>query len=267
MKTLSYLRIVAPSLALPAVAFLLLASIHPRPVKASTLPRLVCGTDTFAFNGTAESLAGVHTNGPAIVGGVEIFNLDFPLNGITPAFGHIVSGQPEVVGDDAGNTLRELADFGPPHILTTVPPGSNSFSASCCNEQMVQAPDGKFYHAHYGDVIQQLGLQSGQSMVLQTFPQTDVVGMASDGVSIWITNWDNKQVGTWDPAANVFTPVFSTPSNAGGLAWDIANGVLWVGMQGGSVIPYDATGKQLGNGFQPFGSISGTVDGLAFVPQ
>jgi hypothetical protein len=37
-------------------------------------------------------------------------------------------------------------------------------------------------------------------------------------------------------------------------------------MEGGSVIPYSATGKQLGNGFQPFGSIDATIDGLAFIP-
>jgi hypothetical protein len=268
LKTPPYLRIVGPSLALSALALLLLASVHPRPVKASAFPRLICGTDAFAFSGTAEALAGVHTNGPNIVSEVEIIDIDFPLNGITSAYGHVVAGQPEDVGDAAGNTLRELGDFVPLRVLQTIPPGSNSFSATCCNEQMVQAPDGKFYHAHYSDSIQQLGLQSGQSVVLNTFPQSDVVGMATDGVSIWITNWSSQQVGKWDPATNIFTPVFTTPSSAGGLAWDVANGVLWVGMEGGSVIPYDATGKQLGNGFQPFGNIGGdTVDGLAFVPQ
>lgn len=268
MKTPSYLRIVGPSLALLVVAFLMLASIHPRTVRANVFPRLVCGTDAFAFGGMAESLAGVRTDGPTIVSKVEIFNLDFPVNGISPAYGHVVSGQPQDVGDAAGNILRELGDFAPPHIILTVPAGSNSFSADCCNEQMVQASDGKFYHAHYSDAIQQLGLENGQSVVLQTFPQADVVGMASDGVSIWITKWGEGQVGKWDPATNVFTPVFSTPNSAGGLAWDVVNGVLWVGMSGGSVIPYDATGKQLGNGFQPFGNIgSNTVDGLAFVPQ
>jgi hypothetical protein len=267
MKTFSFLRILLPSLVLAAGAFFLLASIHPTSVEGNGFPRLVCGTDEFAFGGVAESLAGVHTNGPKTVGNVEIFDIDFPLNGITSAHGHLVAGQPEDVGDAAGNTLRELRDSAPPRILRTVSPGSDSFSASCCNEQMVQAPDGKFYHAHYGDVIQQLGLQSGQSVVVQTFQQTDIVGMASDGVSIWISNWDNRQVGTWDPTTNVFTPVFTTPSNAGGLAWDLGSGVLWVGMEGGAVIPYDATGKQLGPGFQPFGDIQGnTVDGLAFVP-
>ena len=73
-------------------------------------------------------------------------------------------------------------------------------------------------------------------------------------------------MGTWDPSTNVFTKVFSTPADAGALAWDLKNHVLWVGMSDGSVIPYSATGKQLGNGFQPFGSINNTIDGLAFVP-
>jgi hypothetical protein len=260
------LRILSVSLALSVVASFLLASIHPRPVKASAYPRLVCGSDTFAFNNTAEYLAAVQTNGPVTVGSIELYAVDFPVNGLGAALGYIFSGQPEAVGNTAGNTLRELGDKPPPHILRTIDAGGNSFSADCCNEQMVQGPDGKFYHAHYGDVIQQIGMQSGESVVLQTFGQTDVVGMASDGVSIWITNWDNKQVGTWDPATNVFTPVFTTPNNAGGLAWDVAKGVLWVGMEGGSVIPYDATGKQLGPGFQPFGNMSNTVDGLAFVP-
>jgi hypothetical protein len=266
MKTFPQLRILFSSLALPAVAFLLLASIQPRAVKASSYPRLACGTDTFAFDGTPEAMAAVQTNGPTTVGSVEIYSLDFPVNGLSPALGYVFSGQPEDLGDTAGNTLRELGDNPMPHILHTIDGGQNSFSSSCCNEQMVQAPNGKLYHAHYSDVIQQIGFKSGQSVVLQTYQQPSVVGMATDGISIWITNWGDRQVGTWDPSTNIFTPVFSTPNNAGGLAWDVANGVLWVGMTGGAVIPYDATGKQLGAGFQPFGSIDGTVDGLAFVP-
>jgi hypothetical protein len=266
MKSFAYMRIFWPLLALPAAAFLLIASINPSAVKANHFPRLVCGSDTFAFNGANEHLAAVQTDGSTIVGNIETYDIDFPVNGLGAALGYVFSGQPEDVGSAAGNTLRELGDNPLPHILRTITAGPNSFPASCCNEQMVQAPDGKFYHAHYNDSIQQLGMQSGQSVVLRTFPQSNVVGMASDGVSIWITSWDNRQVGKWDPATNVFTPVFSTPNNAGGLAWDVANGVLWVGMTGGAVIPYDATGQQLGPGFQPFGSIGDTVDGLAFVP-
>lgn len=129
--------------------------------------------------------------------------------------------------------------------------------------------DGTYYHAHYGDVIQQFGILAGLSQVLNTFPQADVVGMASDGDTFWISKWTGKSVGTWDPATSMYTQVFTTPVNAGALAWDTKNGVLWVGMQGGAVIPYDATGQQLGASFSPFGNIGvNTVDGLAYLaPQ
>jgi hypothetical protein len=266
MRTSSGVRILFLVVSLVVAAVVLVALANTSSVRASTYPRLVCGTDNFAFNGLSEELAAVHTNGPTVVGGVEIFDIQFPVNGLAPASGYIMSGQPEDVESEGGTTLRVLGDFGPPHVILTVSPGSNSFSADCCNEQMVQAPDGKFYHAHYSDSIQQLVLQGGQSQVVNTFPQSDVVGMASDGVNIWITNWSAQQVGTWDPTTNIFTPVFTTPGDAGGLAWDIPNGVLWVGMSGGAVIPYNASGQQLGPGFSPFGSISGPVDGLAFVP-
>jgi hypothetical protein len=29
-----------------------------------------------------------------------------------------------------------------------------------------------------------------------------------------------QKVGIWDPATNMFTPVFTTPDLAGGVAWD-----------------------------------------------
>ncbi|MGA2695782.1 MAG: hypothetical protein ABSE92_06955 [Terriglobales bacterium] len=263
----SRLRIILPAFALVAGAVLLLTTINAKPIHASTYPVLACGTDASGFSGENGQLAVVQTNGPNTVGSVQVFDLDFPLNGLTPARGYVMSGQPEAVGSSVGNTLRALGEFPPPHIVKTILPGDDSFSPDCCEEQMVMAPDGSFYHAHYSDVIQKLALQSGESEVLQTYNQPDIVGMASDGKQIWISNWDGKEVGTWDPTTNVFTPVFSTPDNAGALAWDVTNGVLWVGMEGGAVIPFSATGQQLGSGFQPFGAISGTVDGLAFVPS
>ncbi len=233
---------------------------------STSSPKLYCGTDQSGFSGMDGQLAVVHTNGPLIVGSVQLFNLTVPLNGITFANTFLWAGQPEDVGSVAGNTLRKISLNLPPTVLSTVPPGSNSFSSACCNEHMVVFK-GNLYHAHYNDVIQQLTIDSsGNSEVTQTYAQSNVVGMASDGVKIWISKWDDRQVGTWDPSTNIFTPVFSTPDDAGALAWDLQNHVLWVGMSGGSVIPYSATGKQVGKGFHPFGNISNTVDGLAFVP-
>jgi hypothetical protein len=82
---------------------------------------------------------------------------------------------------------------------------------------------------------------------------------------IWITKWIPRQVGTWDPATNTFTPRFTTPNRAGGLAWDSAKKVLWVGLLGGTVVPYRLNGTPYNAGFQPFGPIGDTIDGLEFV--
>ena len=228
-------------------------------------PKLYCGTDSTGFNGMDGQLAVVHTSGRSIVGTVQLFSLTVPLNGITFDKTFLWAGQPEDVGSVAGNTLRKISLNLPPTVLSTVPPGSNSFSSACCNEQMVVFK-GNLYHAHWSDVIQQLTIDaSGNSEVTQTYTQDSVVGMASDGAKIWISKWGEQQVGTWDPTTNIFTPVFSTPSAAGALAWDLKNHVLWVGLSSGLVVPYSANGTQLGNGFTPFGS-NETVDGLAFVP-
>jgi hypothetical protein len=231
--------------------------------------RLYCGTDTTGFSGENGQIAVVPVNGAAVTGPTTLFNLDYPLNGITNLSPGLLVGQPETVNSVVGDTLRELkipATNTPPVLALTIPPGPDSFSAACCEEQMVLAPDGFIYHAHYGDVIQRIFRDSsGESEVTKTYAQSDVVGMATDGVSIWISKWSGQAVGTWDPTTNVFTSVFFTPHEAGALAWDVANGVLWVGMEGGMVLPYNASGQQLGAGFMPFGIINGTVDGLAFV--
>jgi len=247
------------------IAFLLVGSAIAQPSQPA---RLYCGTDESGFEGANGQVAVVLTTGAA-AGTPTVYNLAFPLNGMTylAAEGELLTGQPEDVGAAVGNTLRTLTLGVPPQLKDTILPGPKSFSATCCNEQMVRGPDGVDYHAHYDDVIQSIELGAAKkSQVIQTFPQTGVVGMASDGVNIWISKWTQRQVGTWDPTTNTFTPVFSTPNDAGALAWDTQNGVLWVGMDGGFVIPYNAAGQQLNAGFQPFGADVDTVDGLAFVP-
>ena len=82
---------------------------------------------------------------------------------------------------------------------------------------------------------------------------------------IWITKWAGRQVGIWDPATNTFTPRFTTPARAGGLAWDEKSNVLWVGLRGGLVVPYRLNGTPYNAGFLPFGPLGDTIDGLEFV--
>src|SRR5438105_5047202 len=86
-----------------------------------------------------------------------------------------------------------------------------------------------------------------------------------------MTHWAAHQVGTWDPLTNIFIPVFSTPDDAGALAFDPTSNILWVGQLGGQIIPYSLLGVQLGAGFNPIANNSAfngfnvdTIDGLTF---
>lgn len=257
-KSLSLLFLIASALLAPALSAQTLAD-------EAIAPTLYCGTDDTGFAGETGQLAAVRTSGPVVISSIHVFDLGVPLNGLASGNGALWSGQPEDVKDSPGNDLRQISETNPPVVLSTLLPGANSFNPSCCNEQMALTPQG-FFHVHYSDSIQRLVRDdSGKSEVKQTYNQSGVVGIAYDGTQIWISKWGDRKVGTWDPTTNTFTAVFSTPADAGGLAWDVANGVLWVGMLGGEVIPYDATGRKLSDGFKPFGDISGTVDGLAFV--
>ncbi|MGH6799731.1 MAG: PEP-CTERM sorting domain-containing protein, partial [Roseiarcus sp.] len=122
-------------------------------------------------------------------------------------------------------------------------------------------------HAQFNNGIQLIDVTTGT--ILSTQSQPDVVGMAFAKGQIWITHWAGREVGIWDPTTNVFTPEFSTPSNAGGLAYDPVAGVMWVGQAGGMVVPYTLAGVALNAGFQPFGptSTADTIDGLAILGE
>ena len=222
---------------------------------------LYIGTDTEEFGGaTASYLAVATVNGANFVSEAKI-PLNYPLNGIGDGPGFLYAGDPLT------NTLRTIKYDGT--LLTSVSAG---FANNCCNEEM-QFSAGKLYHAHYADVIQQIDPLTGA--VIQSFAQPDVVGMALVGGQMWITHWAAHLVGKWDPATNTFTPVFSTPDNAGALAYDPDSGIIWVGQLGGMVIPYSLAGVAMNAGFDavtPLGLVDGngnpipidTVDGLTF---
>jgi len=86
-------------------------------------PKLYCGTDATSFAGENGQLAVVRTSGASIVGKVEVFNLDAPLNGITFGNFSLWAGQPEDVNGVAGNTLRKVSVSNPPEVLNTIEPG------------------------------------------------------------------------------------------------------------------------------------------------
>jgi hypothetical protein len=284
IRTLSQTR---PVLVLMNITALMMALflLSPQPVLAQG--RLFMASDVEEFSiiqGNVlpfDRLAVVRTIGAVPDLPPVIINTPYPVNGLGEGAGFLWAGQPFTVGESPGNTLRVISSTEPStgRLLFPPIPSSDAFPTDCCNEEMAEFPAGVFYHAHFSDVIQRLafipsdGEQRPVSIVQATFPQADVVGMTvvtglSSGPQIWITKWNAQQVGIWDPATNTFTSVFSTtPRNAGALAWDPTANVLWVGLQGGEVVPYNTTGTQLGPSFKPFGDILATIDGLAFIPD
>jgi PEP-CTERM motif len=238
----------------PALAIVLAASVS----QAGTL---FIGADTEDFAQTLPDRLGVADVSASVLNSLNIIPLDFFLNGLADAGGYLLAGTP------SANTLNSVAFDGTLLGSIAAPGIPNS---GCCNEEMLFVPNAgggadTVYHAHFNDAIRQIDPATG--MQLDIFPQSDVVGMALVGTDIWISKWSAQQVGIWDPVTNMFTPKFNVPSNAGGLAYDPINSIMWVGRQGGWVEPYSLTGSLLNDGFQPFGNIGDTIDGLTFLGE
>jgi hypothetical protein len=227
---------------------------------------LFVGTDQEEFTGTSLPVVGpdrlgrFETRGPNVEDGTIIVT-NYPINGMGDARHFLYAGDP------LSNFIRRISYDGV--LLGTT---AAAFPPVCCSEDMIF--DGKLlYHAHFPATIELIDPDTGA--VVQTFLQADVVGMTFVGrgpgvdsrrkAEIWITKWAGRQVGTWDPNTNTFTPRFTTPDLAGGLAWDAKGEVLWVGLRGGLVVPYSLDGTPLNAGFLPFGPILNTIDGLEFV--
>ena len=222
---------------------------------------LFIGTDMEDFgggcpgcpSGTVDRLGIVTVNGANFVSQTTQY-LNFFLNGLGDGAGFLYAGQAVT------NRINEIDYSG-----NLVGGFNAAVPSSCCNEEL-QLVGNTLYHAHYATEIEQLDPVTGAA-IGAPISQQDVVGMANVLGTVWISHWGGRSVGQWDPVTNVYTPVFSTPSNAGGIAFDPASNILWVGLQGGFVVPYTLTGVQLNAGFQPFGNDPDTIDGLTFLGE
>jgi hypothetical protein len=215
-----------------------------------------------------DRLGVVDTTG-AIVNSSSIITTKFLLNGMADAGGRLLTGTPNA------NTLRYVGFNGSDQGAF----GAAIPSNDCCNEEMlfVPTPTGEvLYHAHWSPVLDGVaGIRQLDSTgaLIDFDPISEVVGMALINSQIWITRWAPREVGTWDPATNTFTVAFDLDNlpgnfgNAGALAWDPFNDVLWLGTQGGFITPFSLTGTQLGMSYQPFGPMPDTIDGLTFVGE
>ena len=212
---------------------------------------LVIARDTEDFAASLpDQLIFATVNGAAFVSQVGV-PTRYQVNGLADGPGYMYAGSAIT------NVLHTIDYSG--GLLTSI--NAPGISTGCCNEEMLLVGN-TLYHARYSSAIEQIDPATG--VLLNSWSQGDVVGMALANGQIWISKWSGRQVGTWDPVTNTFTPVFGTPNNAGGLAFDPFNQIMWVGMTGGVVVPYTLAGVALNAGFQPFGAFGDTIDGLTF---
>ena len=223
---------------------------------------LVAGRDTEDFaNLLPDALAKTTTTG-AVNGVTTIISTNYHVNGIGDGGGFLYAGsaiqQNFLTIDYNGNLLTSGSSPG--------------FKTSCCNEDIAYDPaTNTVYRGEFDSAI--VAVNGTTGALIQTYLQADVVGMAHVNGEIWITKWANREVGSWNPATNTYTKKFDTDGlggvngNTGGLAFDPFDNILWIGFQGGLVVPWTLSGTRLGAGFQPFGAMGQTIDGLVFLGE
>jgi hypothetical protein len=241
---------------MPIAAFILSTGV----AQASGI--LIAARDTEDFaNLSTDQIAKTSTTG-AVAGSTSLINTTYLVNGIGDGGGFLFAGSAVrndfLTIDYNGNLLTSSTSAG--------------YKNSCCNEDIAYDPNtNTVYRGEYNSSI--VAVNGTTGALINTFAQANVVGMAYVNGEIWITKWEDREVGTWDPSTNTYTKKFDTDGvggingNTGGLAFDPFDNILWIGFQGGLVTPWSLTGTRLGDGYLPFGAMSNTVDGLVFLGE
>jgi hypothetical protein len=223
---------------------------------------LIAARDTEDFANTGNDQLAKTTTAGATAGTTTLINTSYQVNGIGDGGGFLYAGSAIL-----NNFLRIDYDG---NLLTSGT--SAGYRNVCCNEDIAYDPlTNTVYRGLFSVSIVAVNGTTGAPIT--SFPQTDVVGMAHVNGEIWISKWSGREVGTWDPLTNTYTKEFDTDGvggingNAGGLAFDPVDEILWIGFQGGLVTPWSLTGTRLGDGYLPFGAMFETIDGLVFLGE
>lgn len=191
----------------------------------------------------------VQTNG-ATAGTVQVINTSYPLSGVAGA------GTFLFTEDTDTQTINKISPTGA--LISSL---TGNFPAGrCCGESLFF--DGTvLWRVNYAGEVDKLDPTTAN--VITSYPQSGKVGITSVNGTLWLSDWDTGDIGTWNPATNTFTPVFNTDNSPAGLAFDAGANILWIGNGASeSVVPYSLTGTQLGAGFVPFGDAGDEIDGL-----
>lgn len=244
--------------------FVLLAvlTLALSPALAHASGILIAARDTEDFAALLPDAIAKTTTTGAVAGLTQLIPTTYQVNGIGDGGGFLFAGSA------VQNNFLTIDYDG--NLLTSSTSAAYNTGGACCNEDIAyDALSGRVYRGIYSDRIV---ATDTSGVFIQQWAISDVVGMAYVNGELWISKWSQREVGTWDPVGG-YTKKFDTDGaggvngNAGGLAYDPFDDILWIGFQGGLVVPWTLTGTKLNNGYQPFGAMSQTIDGLVFLGE
>ena len=235
--------------------FLSLVSGLPLPASAGTL-----------YLGTDSSIGG-----PGVLGIFTSSGAAVTLKtSVNPADGRSFNG----VGEGIGLTGIVTGGWGKEFDMRNLAGGlisqsDNFFTPYPSVNEDFAGNGSKVWRVVYGPSIYLLNADGSTNETHTLSGTTGLVGLTFAGSQLWASDNNTGTVGTVDTSLDTYTPVFTPgdlPAEVGGLAYDAAGGVLWVGSQG-VIAPFNLAGVRQGANVDTTAQlgVSSSIDGLAFM--
>ena len=127
----------------------------------------------------------------------------------------------------------------------------------------------KVWRVVYGPSIYLLNADGSTNETHTLGGASGLVGLTFAGSQLWASDFNTGTVGIVDTSLDTYTPVFTPgdlPAEVGGLAYDAAGGVLWIGSQG-VIAPFNLAGVRQGANVDTTAQlgVGASIDGLAFM--
>ena len=235
--------------------FLSLVSGLPLPASAGTL-----------YLGTDSSIGG-----PGVLGIFTSSGAAVTLKtSVNPADGRSFNGVGEGIGLTGIVTGGWGKEFDARNLAGGLISQSDNFFTPYPSVNEDFAGNGsKVWRVVYGPSIYLLNADGSTNETHTLSGANGLVGLTFAGSQLWASDNNTGTVGTVNTSLDTYTPVFTPgdlPAEVGGLAYDAAGGVLWVGSQG-VIAPFNLAGVRQGANVDTTAQlgVSSSIDGLAFM--
>ena len=235
--------------------FLSLVSGLPLPASAGTL-----------YLGTDSSIGG-----PGVLGIFTSSGAAVTLKtSVNPADGRSFNGVGEGIGLTGIVTGGWGKEFDARNLAGGLISQSDNFFTPYPSVNEDFAGNGsKVWRVVYGPSIYLLNADGSTNETHTLSGANGLVGLTFAGSQLWASDFNSGTVGIVDTILDIYTPMFTPgdlPAEVGGLAYDAAGGVLWVGSQG-VIAPFNLAGVRQGANVDTTAQlgVSSSIDGLAFM--